>query len=67
MTTRKELHKLVDELPDEYLADVRQFIRELKAEADEEPLSPDTVAAIEEGWEDFGGEETIRLDQLERE
>lgn len=50
MTVREELHRIVDELPEEELADVRQFIDDLKAGSEgEESLSAETLSAIQEG------------------
>jgi len=50
MTSREELHRIIDSLADEQIADVRQYIEELRGE---EPLSEETLAAIREGLDDI--------------
>ncbi len=68
MTVREELHKIVDELPEEELADVRQFIDDLKAENErEESLSAETLAAIQEGLDDIKAGRTVSWEQVKRE
>jgi phage-related protein len=59
MTVRENVHDLIDSLPEERLADVRDYIADLQDE--ETPLSPDTVAAIEEGLDDIRNGRTISL------
>lgn len=49
MTAREELHKLIDSLADDQIAEVRQYIEELR----EESLSEETLAAIHEGLDDI--------------
>jgi len=67
MTAREELHRLVDELPEPQLPEVRLFIEDLKADADGEALSAETLAAIEEGLEDIRAGRTLSWDQIKRE
>ncbi len=68
MTVREELHRILDELPEEELADVRQFIDDLKAGSEgEEPLDSETLAAIQEGLEDIKAGRTVSWDQVKRE
>jgi predicted transcriptional regulator len=50
MTSREELHKLIDTLADDQIAAVRQYIDELSAG---ESLSEETLAAIREGLDDI--------------
>jgi predicted transcriptional regulator len=50
MTTREELHQIIDALADEQIAEVRQYIDELRAE---ESLSKETLAAIRGGLDDI--------------
>ena len=50
MTTREELHKLIDTLADEQIAEVRQYIYELRGE---ESLGEETLAAVREGLDDI--------------
>jgi predicted transcriptional regulator len=49
MTSREELHKIIDSLADDQIAEVRQYIDEL---CGEESLSEETLAAIREGLSD---------------
>ncbi len=68
MTVRDELHRIVDELPEEKLADVRQFVDDLKAGCEgEEPLSAETLVAIQEGLEDIKAGRTVSWEQVKRE
>ena len=56
ITVRDELHKLVEELPEEKLVDVRQFIDDLKTGTEaEETVSAESLAAIQEGLEGHQG------------
>jgi predicted transcriptional regulator len=50
MTTREELHKLIDTLADDHIAEVRQYIDELRGR---ESLSEETLKAIHEGLNDI--------------
>lgn len=50
MTSREELHKLIDTLADDQIAAVRQYVDELSAG---ESLSEETLAAIREGLDDI--------------
>ena len=67
MTAREELHRLVDGLPEQQLSDVRLFIEDLRSEPDGQPLSAETLAAIEEGLEDIQAGRTVSWDQVRRE
>jgi predicted transcriptional regulator len=49
MTIREELHKLIDTLADDQIAELRQYVDELRGE---ESLSDDTLGAIREGLKD---------------
>jgi len=64
MSIREQLHSLVDQLSEDDLRHVREFIEELNAEA--EPLSQETLVAIEEGLRDLQAGRTISLEELER-
>jgi predicted transcriptional regulator len=50
MTSREELHRLIDTLADDQIAAVRQYIDELRGD---EALSGDTLDAIREGLDDI--------------
>ena len=50
MTSREELHQLIDSLADDQIAEVRQYIEELRGE---ERFSDEALAAIREGLKDI--------------
>ncbi len=67
MTAREELHKLVDALAEPELRQVRQFIEDLRVQAnDAEPLSAETLAAIREGLEDIERGNTMTVEEYRR-
>lgn len=55
---------MVDQLSEDDLRHVREFIEGLKAEP--ETLSKETLSAIEEGLHDLRAGRTISLEDLER-
>jgi len=63
MTSREELHKIVDSLADDQIAEVRQFIEELRGE---EALSEETRAAIREGLDDIEHGRVLDLPEYRR-
>ncbi|MEX2303066.1 MAG: hypothetical protein WD733_19140 [Bryobacterales bacterium] len=68
MTTRQEIQKLVEELPDEHVDELRRYVQDLHAtEVDEEPLSPDDLASIENGLQDIRAGRFKTLDEYKRE
>ena len=64
MTVRENVHQLIDELPDDRLADIRDYIADLQDE--DTPLGPETTAAIEEGLDDIRNGRTISLADYRR-
>ena len=64
MTARENVHRLVDVLPEDRLADVLDFLTDLQDT--DVSLSPDTEAAIEEGLEDIRNGRTITLQEYRR-
>ena len=64
MTVRESVHNLIDALPEERLADVRDYIADLQDE--DVALNPDTTAAIEEGLDDIRNSRTISLADYRR-
>lgn len=50
MSAREELHKLIDSLADDQIAEVRQYIDDLRGG---ESLSEETLASIREGLDDI--------------
>ena len=83
MTTKKklreELQRLVDELPDRELLPAQRYLQYLKHSADpflrklldapedDEELTPEEEAAIEEGMEDLRAGRIVSLEEVERE
>lgn len=68
MTVREELHRIVDELPEEELLDLRQFVDDLKTGTEaEETVSPESLAAIQEGLEDIKAGRTVSWEQVKHE
>ena len=63
MTSREELHKIIDSLADDQIAEVRQYIEELRGE---EPLSEATLAAIREGLDDIEHGRVIDVQEYRR-
>jgi predicted transcriptional regulator len=55
MTTREELHHLIDSLADDQLAEVRQYVEELRGADTPSPeeLGEETRTAIREGLDDI--------------
>jgi len=64
VTVRESVHNLIDALPEERLADVRDYIADLQDE--DAALNPDTTAAIEEGLDDIRNSRTISLADYRR-
>jgi len=64
MTVRESVHELIDALPAESLAGVRDYVNDLRDE--DAVLSPETEAAIEEGLEDIRERRTISLSDCRR-
>ena len=63
MTSREELHKLIDSLADDQIAEVRQYVEELRGE---EALSEETLAAIREGLDDIEHGRVMDVEQYRR-
>ncbi len=69
MTLKEELHRLVDELPEERWQEARQFLQELHAAAgnvDDEALTAEDWDAIRKGEEAIQRGDYITLDELKR-
>jgi hypothetical protein len=64
MTVRENVHQVVDRLPEDHLDDVLDYLAEL-SEPDE-PLSGESLAALQEGLEDIRSGRTISLDEYRR-
>ena len=64
MTVRESVHQLIDTLPEEILADVRDYVTDLQGE--DATLSAETKAAISEGLDDIREGRTISLADYRR-
>ncbi|HZU25015.1 MAG TPA: hypothetical protein VFA04_05810 [Bryobacteraceae bacterium] len=64
MTARENVHRIVDALPEDSLADVLDYLEDLQNS--DEPLSEETQAAIAEGLEEIRNGRTITLDEYKR-
>jgi hypothetical protein len=51
MTSREELHRIIDSLAEDQIVEVRQYVEELRelGTSHEESLSDETLAAVREG------------------
>lgn len=63
MTVRENVHQLVDTLPEDRLEDALNLLDQLD---DDDTLTSDEEAAIEEGLEDIRQGRTISLEELRR-
>jgi hypothetical protein len=75
MTTRSDLHRLVDELPEPALPAAEQRLAELRdpvlaafltAPDDDEPTTPEELAAIEEAEAELARGETVPWADVKR-
>jgi hypothetical protein len=64
MSERESVHQLIDALPEERLADVRDFLADLHDE--DTAVGPETASAIEEGLDDIRHGRTISLAEYRR-
>ena len=61
MTTREELHKLVDQLTDSDLAAARRLLVSLAIDLDDDSFSPEEVRDIEKGADQIRRGEYVML------
>ena len=66
MTMKEELHVLVDRLADSELETARRLLEDLRAEVDDDPVTPEELAEIEEGAAQIRRGESITLAEFER-
>lgn len=64
MNVREDVHRMVDTLPEDRLADVLDYLNDLQGS--EEDLPAETKAAIEEGLDDIRNGRTITLGEYRR-
>jgi hypothetical protein len=74
--TRAELHRIVDELPDESLDAAATLLERARdpmlaaleaAPFDDEPVTPDVQAAVEVGWAAYRRGEGVPLEEVRAE
>jgi hypothetical protein len=64
MTTKDQIHVLVESLPDEAADDALDYLRWLAAESD--TLTDDELSAVEQGEVEIARGETVSLSDLKR-
>jgi hypothetical protein len=64
MTVRENVHRIIDALPEEHLADVLDYLADLRDQ--DAALSSETKAAIDEGLDDIRNGRTISLEEYRR-
>jgi hypothetical protein len=78
MATKETLHRLIDELPDGEVDEAERYLRALQIEdpvlrslelapIDDEPLTPEEEAALQEGRDALARGEALTMEQLRRE
>ena len=66
MTVKEELHRLVDELSEDDLLHVKEFITELQADTDSQPLDEATLASLERGLADIAAGRVLSVNEFRR-
>jgi predicted transcriptional regulator len=66
MASREELHRLVDEIAESQMETARKILEKLPVDVDDDPLSPEELAEIEEGAAQIARGEYVTLDELAR-
>ena len=77
MATKETLHRLVDELPDDEVDEAERYLRALQIEdpvlrslelapIDDEPVTPEEEAAIQEGRDALARGDVLTTEQLRR-
>ena len=64
MTTRENVHQLIDELPEEHLSDALDYLADLHDSG--AALSAEAQAAVAEGLDDIRNGRTISLGEFRR-
>jgi predicted transcriptional regulator len=69
MTVKPELHRLVDELPEDHAELARQWLEDLRdaADRDGEPLDAEALASLDRGLAEIAAGRVISLEDFERE
>ena len=66
MTVKEELHVLVDRLAVTELETARRLLEDLRAAVDDDPVTPEEMAEIEQGAAQIERGESITLAEFER-
>jgi hypothetical protein len=67
MTTREDLYRLVDQLPQSHVEVAAAYLRHLASELDDEELMPEELAEIYEAKAHMVRGDFVTLDELEAE
>jgi hypothetical protein len=79
MTTKKDLHRLVDELPESEVPAAKRYLEYLRnlgdpmtqalmeAPCDDEPTTPEEDAAAAEAWQEYLRGEALSAEEAKRE
>jgi hypothetical protein len=65
-TTREHLHELVNRLPPEQFDAARHALWELSIPEDDEPVTAEELASIEEGRDAYARGEYVSNDEMKR-
>ncbi len=66
MTVKEDLHRLIDQLPEDRLEYAKEWLEDLQANGEEEVLTAEEWAEIEEGREEIRRGEFVTLEEYER-
>jgi predicted transcriptional regulator len=66
MTVKEELYRLVDQLADSELETARHMLERLAAGADDDSVTPEELAEMEEGAAQIERGESITVDEFKR-
>ena len=66
MTVKDELHVLVDRLAVSELETARRLLTDLRADVDDDPVTPEEMAEIEEGAAQIQRGESMTLAEFKR-
>jgi hypothetical protein len=73
MTTKTDLHRLVDELPESEVPAAKRNLGDpmtqalMEAPCDDEPTTPEEDAAAEEAWQEYLRGEALSSEEANRE
>ncbi|HET9320833.1 MAG TPA: hypothetical protein VFO27_13695 [Bryobacteraceae bacterium] len=66
MNAKEDLHRLVDQLADSEIETARQTLERLNIAVDDDPVSPEELAEIEEGSAQIDRGEYLTLEEFKR-